>query len=490
MPFIKRALLGALIFFTSLNSLLAEPTPNFQGQTIRVGVMDASAIGAPATVHARSWEQRTGGRVNVDKFAFQDLFKTFNQAIQDKTPAFDVIFYAPAWAGDFADHLQPVPLALRDAEHFIDIHPTYRDRLMHWGDEMIAVTVDGDLFLGYYRTDLFANRKNRIDFKSRYGYPLAPPATWRHYRDIAEFFTGRQRPNGHQLYGVAEAFKRGGQQFWDLFSRAAAYTNAPEQPGGQFFDPETMQAQINNPGWVQATTDYKEALSFAPPHAIDFGIVEARKAFLSGQTAMILDWADTATLAPDEKNSQVAGRVGYFTLPGADRVWNGRWKTYTPPHQTTFLAFGGWVASVPKNSQAKQAAWDYIMWYASPENSLADVVTSGTGINPYRESHFIAIDRWLGTLSLPSASNFLGVIQQSLDAPHVALDLRLPGFHQYTEALETELDTILRGKQPIQAGLDRVAQQWEIITDKLGRDKQRQHYRSSMGLSNSEGEEP
>ncbi|QKQ27764.1 hypothetical protein [Candidatus Reidiella endopervernicosa] len=45
-----------------------------------------------------------------------------------------------------------------------------------------------------------------------------------------------------------------------------------------------------------------------------------------------------------------------------------------------------------ENSQKQEAAWDYIMWYASPENSARDVVTSGSGINPYRLSHFFDID--------------------------------------------------------------------------------------------------
>lgn len=57
------------------------------------------------------------------------------------------------------------------------------------------------------------------------------------------------------------------------------------------------------------------------------------------------------------------------------------------------------IASVPKTSRNKNAAWDYIMWYASPENSLGDVVTSGSGINPYRYSHFSVIDKWTEAFS-------------------------------------------------------------------------------------------
>jgi len=188
-------------------------------------------------------------------------------------------------------------------------------------------------------------------------------------------------------HGAAEAFARGGQQFWDVFSRASAYTNPPDRRGAQFFDPDTLKAQINNPGWMRAVQDYVDILKFCPPDARGYGIVEARQAFVSGRAALILDWGDTAQLANNPAQSRIAGKVGYFVLPGSREVWDNRvwqWQKFATPHKVPFLAFGGWVAGVPKNSRHQEAAWDYIRWYSSPENSLRDVVTSGTGASSSR----------------------------------------------------------------------------------------------------------
>lgn len=220
---------------------------------------------------------------------------------------------------------------------------------MGWGDEWVAVTVDGDLFNGYYRKDLFEAPGNRAAFRERYGYELAAPDTWRQYRDIAEFFTGRKDPDGKPLYGSSEAFRRGGQQFWDFFSRASAYTNHPEHPGAQFFDPDTMRAQINNPGWVRALEDYVEILRFAPPKAREFDIIEARNSFIvRAESTMALDWGDTGQIAADQADSKIKDKLGYFVLPGSHEVWNykrARWDHFELPHKAPFLAFGGWVAS-------------------------------------------------------------------------------------------------------------------------------------------------
>lgn len=462
------------------------PGQRFAGVEITVGVQNVSAIGAPANAHAQTWEQRTGGKVRVVGTPFGKLFDEFMASLTAEQPVYDVLLYAPAWAGDFFPYLAEVPDDLVHSEAFDDIHATYRERLMTWNGKWIAVTVDGDLFQGYYRKDLFEDPAHRKDFRERYGRDLAPPDTWTEYRDIAEFFTGRPAADGAALYGAAEAFARGGQQFWDVFSRASAYTNHPDFRGAQFFDPDTMRAQINNPGWVRAVQEYVDILKFCPPDAKSYGIVEARQAFMSGRAAMILDWGDTGPLADDPTQSRIVGKVGYFVLPGSHDVWNGRvwqWDRFDHPHKAPFLAFGGWVAGVPKNSRHREAAWDYIRWYSSPENSLRDVVTSGTGINPYRLTHFTGIDAWTRIFSRTAAAEYLEVLRTSLDSPQAALDLRVPGFFRYTEALELQLTRALNGEIPVREALDKIAAHWETITDDLGRGQQLAIYRASMGLS-------
>ncbi|MEO5364815.1 MAG: extracellular solute-binding protein [Magnetococcus sp. WYHC-3] len=472
------------ILVSPATALADDPPP--PAPHITVLVQDAPAIGGPASALAKSWEIRTGGKVTVVKRPFGELFQTISRGIRTDPATYDVIFYAPAWAGDLHHDLQPLPQSLRRHESFDDIHETYRDRLMQWNGEWIAVTVDGDLFSGYYRKDLFADPAAGAAFRAEYGRELLPPQTWEDYRDIARFFTGRRAADGTLLYGTAEPFARGGQQFWDLFSRASAYTNHPDLPGGQFFHPETMQAQINNPGWVRAVREYREALSYSPPDALGYGIVQSRQAFIHrAQTALALDWGDTGQMSADKAQSPISGKVGYFVLPGTREVWNWRqqhWDSLPRIHKAPFLAFGGWVASVPRTSRHPDAAWDFIMWYASPENSLDAVVTSGTGINPYRYTHFSNIDAWSKAFSHNAASEYLGVLRASLDSPHAALDLRIPGFHEYTEILEEGLTAVLKNNADPQHAMDDVARGWDAVTDRLGRDRQLALYRASMGL--------
>jgi multiple sugar transport system substrate-binding protein len=122
------------------------------------------------------------------------------------------------------------------------------------------------------------------------------------------------------------------------------------------------------------------------------------------------------------------------------------------------------------------------MWYGSPENSLHDVVNSDTGINPYRYSHFLNIDAWTKSFTRSAASEYLDVIRISLESRNVALDLRIPGFNDYTTALEKQLYSAVTGELTVAQAMDNAAVEWEKITDRIGRDRQRAIYRASMGL--------
>jgi len=99
-PNFKVLLAGIITLLLGAVSAGAD-SKRFAGVEITVGVMDAPAIGAPATAHAKTWEKRTGGKVRIVKFPFGELFNKFMKSLASEQPDYDVIFYAPAWTGDF-----------------------------------------------------------------------------------------------------------------------------------------------------------------------------------------------------------------------------------------------------------------------------------------------------------------------------------------------------------------------------------------------------
>jgi multiple sugar transport system substrate-binding protein len=76
-------------------------------------------------------------------------------------------------------------------------------------------------------------------------------------------------------------------------------------------------------------------------------------------------------------------------------------------------------------------------------------------------------------------------LRSSLTARQTVSDLRLPGYRAYIAALDRQLDRVLAGEIEPMTGLQEAARAWDALTDRLGRNSQRRHYRAAMGLPES-----
>jgi len=476
----RLATLTAALLVSASGAALAC-SPDYTGVTLNVGVQNGPFVASALQIAGENWAKKTCGKVNVVEFPFGELFPKYITALTSSTGDFDVMAFTPAWLPDMAEMLSDMPETMQQGDYWSDFHPSYKERLMVWNGKVKAAQMDGDMHTLQYRGDLFENADEQAAFKAKYGYDLAAPKTWDQYYDIAEFFT---RPD-QDLYGTAEAYKRGGQQFWYFFSHAASYANNPNVPGSMFFDPDTMKAEINNEGWVKALEDYKKGIAFNPPGALNNGSGDVRPLYSGGKVAMNIDWGDSGVLGADKTESRIVGNVRAAVLPGSSRIWNIRtngWDEFPEPVASPFLAFGGWQLGVPASSANAEAAWSYIEEATSVETSGKAIVTANTGVNPYRLSHVENVDNWLSIFSRPEAESYLGAIKGSLDAKNVTFDLRLPGFFNYTEALEIELSKALAGEVEPKAALDAVAAEWDRLTEEFGKDTQLAAYRASVGL--------
>src|SRR5689334_251013 len=100
----------------------------FAGKKIVVVTQQGTAIGGPAKKWGDEWAAKTGATVEVQQFAFNDLFPKIITALQTHTGEFDVLLFAADWMGDIAggDYVLPVPDDVKTAIKWDDILPVYR----------------------------------------------------------------------------------------------------------------------------------------------------------------------------------------------------------------------------------------------------------------------------------------------------------------------------------------------------------------------------
>lgn len=437
---------------------------------------------------AAPWEAATGATVEMNPIPFGDIKDKVLSAMTTGTFIADIVVVPSGISGDLmsAGYVIPLPESSLEAIEADDLLTYYRDLNLTWGGVQYAWPWDGDVHTLNYRADILSDPANQAAFKAEYGYDLAVPTTWKQYADIAAWVTANN-PAGVP-YGWAEVAGRRNGLFHAFCDRAVGYAKHPDDPAF-YFDPETMDARINNPGFVRALEDWIAALPSAPPDVTRYGFSETRDAFITGLAALVVNWTDVGVAANDPNMSILEpGQASYAILPGSTEVWNsltGEWETFETPNQPGYAAFGGWIMMIPTNARQMEAAISLADFMGSRETMTLASQTPGSGVNPARISTLEDLEGWMTRADFPTEENalaYVNSIRNSLETENVVFQLRIPGYNQYEDALEVSVAEALAGQKTAQQALDEAAAAWNAITDQLGREQQRQYYRDSLSL--------
>ena len=486
--YVAVGLVGLLTAGLVIGVAQGQSAKKYAGKTITIVTFDGPQIGEPLRRHAPEFEKLTGAKVNIVLTTFGDLFPRILTDFQNAN-SFDAAVFAPQWLGDYVSggYLEPLDNYVKAAPELKwgEIAPFFREFSATYAGKTYMVPFDGDFQMVYYRRDLWENAGNRSAFRTKYGYALAAPKTWKEYRDMAEFFNG-MTVDGKKIYGAVEAMARNAQSYWILGSRAAAYMQYKGTGQGIFFNTNNMNPLINEEGFVRALTEWKDIQKFAPPNILNYGTGEVRSGFTkAGEAALAIDWGDIGSLSAD-KDSVIKGKLGSTILPGSSEYWDRdakKWVTAPRINYAPYAAFGGWSGAVNAKSKEKQVAFDFLSFVGQPAQSDADVTIGITGFNPYRTSHFKSRDLYVKAGMDPNdAKSYLKAISDSLKNRNLVLDYRVPGAARYQSAMDVGVSEALSGQKTPKAALDGIAAEWDKITNELGRSKQLNIYRQSLKL--------
>jgi multiple sugar transport system substrate-binding protein len=441
----------------SADEIAVEAAKQYAGTEITI-VWEAGLQSLdPLNFSGPKWEELTGIKVKVVEVPTEEMFTKIMQEYRAGTGAYDALNVIPSWMPDLA-----MAGALEPLDSYVDkygfrdelqkIAPTYRDNQMTVNDIIYGFPDDGDTFVFYYRKDVFADPANQEEFKAKFGYDLAAPTTWQQFAEIGQFLTDKFGPD---MYGAG-------------FFRQAPYAQFMFQErfrneGGKFFDGETMKATVNSDIGVKVLTEMREENKFMPPGVETWGFVENLAAFMQGQTAMTISWPPygrwAAGYGTDEEafswvpKSQIAGKVGYALPPGG--------------HPELAAGFALSVASTSKN---KEAAYLFIQWLNSEKISTERVQLPTALRDPFRDSHFtdpVYLSRW------PDAKDYLATLKAGAETG--LLDLSLLQTDKYEEAMRQGISALWAGDDP-KAIADKIAADWDAITERIGVDTQKAAY--------------
>ena len=236
--------------------------------------------------------------------------------------------------------------------------------------------------------------------------------------------------------------------------------------GGFFFDPETMDPAITGPAGTKAMETLVKMTEYMSAGAAAHDFTITRDNFTNGNAAMVLQWADVGAWSGTAEGSAVVGNVGTGIVPAG--VLDG--VTY----QRSELAWN-WQWGISADSANKEAAAQLLRYMTSVDVSL-EIISLARGYDPYRTSHY-ENDAWAADW-FPGGQEFIAGLKANM--AFGAYDLYIPGSQQYMDAIGKHLGDIITGVVTIEQGLQRIADDFDAITNRWGRESQKGFYQDYL----------
>jgi multiple sugar transport system substrate-binding protein len=404
------------------------------------------------------WSDLTGMTTSVVELPFPDLYSKAVAEHIARSGAYDILDVSPAWVPALADGGVIAPIDEWMAKHMNpadldDFHPLYKSMPVYKGKNW-GFFDDGDVFMLYYRKDVFEDQKLKDAYKAKFNQDLRVPETWDEYAQVAQFITDQLAPN---IYGAGHFRKFGspGNQF--------AFFQQFRSNGGVFFDEATMKSQIATEAGVKTLEQMIAQNKASIPGNNEMDAVALWVAWLQGKVAMIFSWPPSGRISAGYSQSDkainfipqssIAGKVGYAVMPGK----NGEHA-------------GAFVKAVAADSANAEAAYLFTQWTTSPGVSLARVMLPYALRDPYRLSHFRSP---LYQALWPEAKQYLIGLNNAANS--AVIDMTMTGASDYSLAVDRMCTAVWAGEDPKKA-LETCAAEWDSTTEKLGVDAQRASY--------------
>ncbi len=300
------------------------------------------------------YEKETGIKVTVVQEPWGTFGDRFFTAMAAKSTEWDMVVGDSQWLGQGATSGYYVDMTdfMKSTGMDKSVTPA---TLQYYGEypagsgKYWAFPTEGDADGWAYRKDLFEDKANQDAFKAKFGYDLAVPKTYKELKDIAQFFT--QKDKG--LYGVAIYT----QKDYDAITMGVENTMFPW--GGSWQDANNnVVGVVNSPQNIEAVQFYKDLYECCQaPGLSNAFFQETNDAFTAGKVTMAMNYFAFFPALTNPATNKFAAGTGFFPNPAGPKGDKG-------------AALGGQgtsiIAFIPQDRQ--EASKAFLKWFAEEKN--------------------------------------------------------------------------------------------------------------------------
>jgi len=391
----------------------------------------------------------------------------------------DVVFYSPELIGELVARgwIDPLPSPVLESAEInpSDIAPRLYQQQVRWGDSIYALPLGTPVLTLMVRTDLLEALKIEV------------PETWEDYLSAVEKINSSAEVNGKEGQPTTATLEPFSESFLpDLWLAHCSSYVSRSGTFSTYFNYETAKAELDEAGFIRGTEELSQVYQSIPESLRGLTPTEVADQFLQGKSVMAITWLTTENRVPES----MPGEIDFAPLPGSqtryhvsDEAWQPRIQSREPISVPVLLGEGK-IASISATSGRTLQAGEIVTLLTSAELApLVSPASNKTGI--YRTSSLPQVGSWLPKgLPGPAARRYAQTATQQLQSPVALSTLRIPHRQQYWDAARQSLRQMLdESDNDPKKTLGQLADRWDTLSEELGKEDQKQHFRQSIGIA-------
>lgn len=387
------------------------------GGTIRV-LMYSWPAGAQLHDAVPEFEKATGLKVEWEELGFNDLLAKMTTELVTKSGRYDVFNPNNVWTAQLAatggvEALDDMIAKSGSDLNYDDFLAAARSQWLYKG-ATYGIPIFIATYISVYRKDIFEQKGIKV--------PSDGIFTAEEWTKVAKDLTG----GGN--FGTVASLKPASEL-------AELWTNIFVSAGGKFFD-EKLNPRFSSEAGVATANFLLGLLPAMPTDALAFGHAEHIEGISRGNilTSTALP-TGRISLLNDPSKSTVVGKLGFGMLP-----YKGLGPSNLPAGTNHTDGFGLFI---PKDSQHKKEAWDFINWAVSKDRQIkgAEKAVVPTRKSVFSSPELLAKQPWLDPIGR--------TIEISYNYPPI------PEWSEILDKIGPEFVGILSKQNSVQDGLAR-----------------------------------
>lgn len=323
-----------------------------------------SATMSAIAVLKDTYEKETGVKVNLVALPFEEALEKSNLDLSEGTGLYDIILQYNFSLSSFVrnDYVYPLDELVQyvpkeDLNFENDLFQAGWEEVGYYykdsndpskGKTRVGYPFASNTMLLVHNKAMFNDESNKSEYKNRFGKELIPPTNWEDFRNIASFFTNKDK----NQYGVCVEGAEGGWLYYQWVNMLFGMDGkVMDKERGWEGDINTV-VHLDTPKGLETMKYFESLREYNKGSFFDIDMYAQKELMKEGNVAMALMWSDILYNLIDLESGKES-QFGFSPIPGNKSI------------------NAGGAFFVNKQTEHAEEAMQFIAWLMKKENQVA-----------------------------------------------------------------------------------------------------------------------